>query len=78
MSCSVASILVIIFMDKLENIALSSKRFIKPYKRYVDDIYLNTTRENTADKLHPTMNDLHPKIKFETEKLTTSKDGLSL
>lgn len=58
--CSISGILAILFMDKLQNIALSSHRFIEPYKRYVDDIYLQTTSENTADEFHQTMDDLHP------------------
>lgn len=62
MGCSVSGILAMLFIDELENIALSSHRFIKPYKRYVEDIYLQKTRENTA----------------EIEKPTTSTNGLSL
>lgn len=52
MGCSISGILAILFMDKLQNIALSSHRFIEPYKRYVDDIYLQTTSENTADEFY--------------------------
>ena len=37
---SISGILAILFMDKLESIALSSYHLISPYKRYVDDIYL--------------------------------------
>ena len=40
MGSSVSGILAILFMDKLEKIALSSYRLISPYKRYIDDIYL--------------------------------------
>jgi hypothetical protein len=45
MGSSISGILGILFMDKLENIALSSYQFISPYKRYVDDIYLQTNNE---------------------------------
>ena len=49
-----------------------------PYKRYVDDIYFQTTREEMADQFHHTMNNLHPKMKFEIEKPETTPNGLSL
>ena len=39
MESSISGILAILFMDKLETIALSSHLIISPYKRYVDDIY---------------------------------------
>lgn len=52
-------------MDKLENIALSSHQLISPYKRYVDNIYLQTVNEDMANEFHHTMNGLHPKLKFE-------------
>ena len=41
-----ACILAILFMDKLENKALFSCLYIDPYKRYVDDIYAQTTDES--------------------------------
>ena len=49
MGSSISGILAILFMDKLETIALSSHLMISPYKRYVDDIYLQTANEETAD-----------------------------
>ena len=52
MGSSISSILAILFMDKLESIALSLHLMINPYKRYVDDIYLQTTNEETADHFH--------------------------
>jgi len=75
---STSGILAILFMDKLEQIALSSHRFISPYKRYVDDIYLQTANEEKANEFHDTMNGLHPRLKFEIEKPTASPEGLSL
>ena len=45
MDSSISGILAILFMDKLETIALSSHLSISPYRRYVDDIYLQTTGE---------------------------------
>ena len=78
MGSSVSGILAILFMDKLESIALSSYRLISPYKRYVDDIYLQTTNEEKANEFHNTMNSLHPRLKFEIEKPTVSAEGLSL
>ena len=49
MGSSISGILAILFMDKLDTINLSSDLMISPYKRYVDDIYLQTTNEETAD-----------------------------
>ena len=49
MGSSISGILAILFMDKLDTINLSSHLMISPYKRYVDDIYLQTTNEETAD-----------------------------
>ena len=65
-------------MDRLETIALSSLLSISPYKRYVDDIYLQTTCEDMADKFHSAMNNLHPKLKFEIEKPEITPSGHSL
>jgi len=59
-------------------IALSSHLSISPYRRYVDDIYLQTTGEEMADQFHYTMNSLHPKLKFEIEKPEITPNGLSL
>ena len=56
MGSSISGILAILFMDKLETIALSSHLIISPYKRYVDDIYLQTTNEETADHFHHIIN----------------------
>ena len=78
MGSSISGILAILFMDKLETIALSSHLSISCYRRYVDDIYLQTTGEGMADQFHYTMNNLHPKLKFEIEKPETTPDGLSL
>ena len=71
---------MILFMDRLETIALSSHLSISPYKRYVNDIYLQTTCEDMADQFHSTINNLHPKLKFEIEKpeITPSDHSLSL
>ena len=76
MGSSISGILAILFMDKLETIALSSHLSISPHRRYVDDIYLQTTGEDMADQFHHTMNNLHPKLKFEIEKPETTPDGL--
>ena len=78
MGSSVSGILAILFMDRLETITLSSHLSISPYRRYVDDIYLQTTDEEMADQFHHTMNTLHPKLKFEIEKPETTPNGLSL
>ena len=75
---SISGILAILFMDKLESIALSSYRLISPYKRDVDDIYLQTTNEEKANEFFRTMNSLQPRLKVEIEKPTTSPEGLSL
>ena len=73
-----SAILAILFMDRLETIALSSHLSISPYKRYVDDIYLQTTCEDMADQFHSTMNNLHPKLKFEIAKPEITPSGHSL
>ena len=78
MGSSISSILAILFMDKLESIALSSHLMINPYKRYVDDIYLQTTNEETADHFHKIINNVHPNLKFEIEKPQATPNGLSL
>lgn len=52
---SISGILAILFMDKLERIALSSHRLFSPYERYVDDTYLQTTNEEKAGELHRTI-----------------------
>ena len=75
---SISGILAILFMDKLVTIALSSQLPINPYKRYVDDIYLQTTSEEVADQFHHTMNHLHPKLKFKIEKLEITSSALRL
>jgi len=77
-SSQFSGILAILFMDRLETIALSSHLSISPYRRYVDDIYLETTCEEMADQFHHTMNNLHPKLRFEIEKPETTPNGLSL
>ena len=68
MGFSISGILAILFMDKIEIIALSSHLMISPSKRYVDDIYLQTTNEETADHFHHIINNVHPNLKFEIEK----------
>ena len=56
---------------------------ISPYKRYVDDIYLQTTVEETADHFHHVINNVHPNLKFGLQlslpdvKVTISKNGNS-
>ena len=44
---------------------MSSHLMISPYKRYVDDIYLQRTNEETADHFHDVINNVHPNLKFE-------------
>ena len=78
MGSNISAILAILFMDRLETIALSSHLSIRPYKRYVDDIYLQTTCEDMADQFHSKMNNLHPKLKFEIEKPEITPSGHSL
>ena len=78
MGSSISGIPAILLMDKLETVALSSGLLINLYKRYVEDIYLQMTTEETADQFHHTMNNLHPKLKFEIEKPEITPDGLSM
>ena len=35
------------------------------YSRYVDDIFILTTDEGSANNIHTSMNSLHPSIRFE-------------
>ena len=78
MGSSISGILAILFMDKLETIALSSHLMISPYKRYVDDIYLQTTNKETADHFHDVINSAHPNLKFEIEKPKVTSSDMSL
>ena len=55
-------------MGKFESNAFSSHIRISPYKRYVDDLYLQTTNEGTANDFRHTMNSLQSPLKFEIEK----------
>ena len=45
---------------------------------FLDDIYLQTTNEETADDFHHIINNVHPNLKFEIEKPETTPSGLSL
>ena len=78
MGSNISGILAILFMNRLETIALSSHLSIIPYRSYVDDIYLQTTGVGMADQFHYTMNNLHPKLKFEIEKPEITPNGFSL
>ena len=42
MGSSISGILAILFMGKLDTVALSTHLMISPYMRYVDDIYLES------------------------------------
>lgn len=55
--------------------ALLSYRYIDPYKRYVDDVYTQTTDESNADAFYDHMNNQHPNIKFEIEKPNSTPEG---
>ena len=77
MGFSISGILAILFIDKLEIIAPSSHLMISPYERYVDDIYLQTTNEKTADHFLHIINNVHSNLKFEIEKLEATPSGLS-
>ncbi|XP_068704765.1 uncharacterized protein [Montipora foliosa] len=78
MASRISGTLAILFMDNLETIALSSHLMINPYKRYVDDIYLQTINEETSHHFHDVINNVHPNLKFEIEKPETTSSGLSL
>ena len=75
---SITGTLVILFMEQLETIALSSHLSLSPHKRKVDDIYLQTIGEEMADPFHQTMNNQHLKLKFEIEKPEATSNGLEL
>ena len=75
---NIPGILAILSMDRLETIALSSHLSIRPYRRYVDYIYLQTTGTEMADQFHHTMSNLHPNFMFEIERPELTTNGLSL
>ena len=75
MGSSISGILAIVFLDRLEKMTVMQDLRINPYKRYVDDAYLQTTNEEQADEIHKNMNQLHPCIKFEIEKPTETPEG---
>lgn len=75
MGSSLSGILAILFMDKLEKKTLFSCLYVDPYKRYVDDIYAQTTDESNADVFHEHMNNKHPNIKFKIEKTVSTSEG---
>lgn len=78
MGASTSAILAILFMDKLETIALRSARLITNYRRYVDDIYFQTTNEEHAIQFQQLMNAQHSNIKFEIVKPTATPNGQTL
>ena len=74
MGSNISGIMAVLFMDRLETIALSSHLSKRPHRRYVDDIYLQTTGED----MDYTMNNLHPNLKSEIENPEITPNGLSL
>jgi hypothetical protein len=70
MGSSLSGMLAILFMDKLERGVLVLYNLTDPYKRYVDDIYGQTTDETEADNFHKIMNETHPNIKFGLDRKT--------
>lgn len=77
MGSSTSGILPILLMDKLDNIPLSSQQFISPYKRYVDEIFLQITEAGAAKEFHKWTAYTYD-YKFGIEKPTKSADGISL
>ena len=72
-----------VYMDqctgkKIKPSSLFSCLYIDPYKRYVDDIYAQTTDESNADAFHEHMNNQHPNIKFKIEKPNPTPEGKCL
>ena len=65
-------------MRKNRPLVLPPHQPTQKIRRYVDDIYLQTTNEEKGNEFHSTMNFLHPRLKFEIEKPATSPEGLSL
>lgn len=66
MGNSVAGIVAILFMHRLECLPVRSMP-IALYKRYIDDICIITTDEAAAMKILELMNQQHPNIEFEIE-----------
>ena len=72
MGCNISGILAILFMDRLETIALSSHLSISPHRRCVHDLYLQTTGEEMADQFH------HAGIEIKTTALENDPANLPL
>ena len=68
MGSNISGILVILFIDILQTIALSLHLMISPSKRYVDNIYLQTTNEETAEHFHHIIMHLIWNLKLKTKK----------
>lgn len=66
MGSSTSSVLAIIYMNKLESIALNLTQ-IGLYKRYVDDILLLTVNKEEAENIFAIMNSINQNITFEIE-----------
>ena len=79
MGSSLSGTLAILFMDKLERKTLTLYQpHIEIYKRYIDDICVQTIDEVQADNFHTTMNTPHLNFRFEIEKPVTTSTGKSL
>jgi hypothetical protein len=67
MGSSVSAILSILFMNSIENQALTTFTGLSCYSRYVDDVFALVQDREAADQLLGTMNSVHENIKFEIE-----------
>lgn len=77
MGSSVSGILAILFMNSIENQALTTFTEISCYSRYVDDIFVLVRDRAASEQLLQTMNAVHPNIQFEIE-LPSTENSLSL
>ena len=75
MGSRISGLLANIYVDHIEHSLISSLP-IAMYKRYVDDIFIITDNEETADSIFNKFNECNEYVKFEIEK--PSNNSLSL
>ena len=77
MGSRISGPLAILFIGRVEAIALRSTIRFSCFKRYVDDIFMLTSDTQEAGRILATFNSTHPTISFELER-PSSEGALSL
>ena len=78
MGSAVSGIVAILFMEKIEERALSQFARCPLFRRYVDDCYALVGDAEDARELHDTFNRQHPAIAFDLENCRLEGDATSL